>query len=469
MPLLKLLPLCVKVEGRRCLIVGGGPVAWRRAQSLANAGAVLTVISSEIIPVFAQYMEEHMGQDKMILCRRAATLDDVTAQFMLVVAATNNKALNAQIAAKARQERCLVNVADDAQNCDITFPSVLERAPLQIAVSSGSASPILSKMLVRRLRAAIPHGYGQLASLVGLYRRAVIERFPDIQQRRAFWEKVLNGAVAESVFSGRAAKAEQLLKTELQQPTAQKRGEVYLIGAGPGDPDLLTVRAVRLLNQCDVIVYDRLVSPEILAMFGEGQEMLYVGKQRAKHSMPQNNINQILVDLAKQGKTVARLKGGDPFIFGRGGEEIATLAQQQVPFQVIPGITAAAGCASYSGIPLTHRDYAQSVRLITGQLQDGSVNLNWQQLIDSDQTLVFYMGLNGFPLISRKLMEHGMPKTMPVALIEKGTTLAQTVHIASLDSIGDYLKTHSVASPSLFIVGEVVKLHHDLAWFEAGV
>ncbi|MFT5261022.1 MAG: uroporphyrin-III C-methyltransferase/precorrin-2 dehydrogenase/sirohydrochlorin ferrochelatase [Saprospiraceae bacterium] len=458
----KLLPLSVNVKGKPCLMIGGGPVAFRRTKSLVNAGAKLEIISERVLPELEEFIRLHQ-----IPCSlRSANLDDVEARFMIVVVATDNRALNSELTVLAKQYNSLVNVSDDAQACDIAFPSVLDRDPLQIAISSGSASPILSKMLMRRLRSVIPSGYGQLASLVGHYRKQVIQAFPDIEQRKAFWERALNGAVAESVFSGNSDKAESLLKSELQQPLEKKRGEVYLIGAGPGDPDLLTVRAVRLLNQVEVIVYDRLVSPEILAMFGEDQEMVYVGKQRSNHSVPQNNINQILVDYAKQGKTVARLKGGDPFIFGRGGEEIETLAQQQIPFQVIPGITAAAGCASYSGIPLTHRDYAQSVRFITGQLKDGSVNLNWSELTDTDQTLVFYMGLNGFPIISKKLIEHGVAPTHPVALIEKGTTPQQKVHIASLGSITDYLKSHSVSSPSLFIVGEVVNLHSQLAWFE---
>ena len=462
-PHLNLLPLSVNVKDKPCLIVGGGPVAFRRAKTLTAAGALLEIVSNEVLPEFAMFIE----QNDIPLSLRGAVIEDVELKFMLVVAATSDRKLNADIAAKAKQQNILVNVADNAQACDITFPSVLNRDPLQIAISSGSASPMLSKMLIRRLRSVIPSGYGQLANLLGHYRKQAINRFPDIEQRKYFWERVLNGTVAESVFSGHSEKAESLLKHELQRPLGGKRGEVYLIGAGPGDPDLLTVRAVRLLYQADVIVYDRLVSPEILAMFGEDQEMTYVGKQRADHSVGQNSINHILADYAMQGKVVARLKGGDPFIFGRGGEEIETLAQKQIPFQVIPGITAAAGCASYSGIPLTHRDYAQSVRFITGQLKDGSVDLNWPQLIDTDQTLVFYMGLNGFPIISEKLIEHGLSTSIPVALIEKGTTSQQRVHISDLGAISDYLSSNSVTSPSLFIVGNVVALHKKLMWYKA--
>ena len=459
-----LLPLSINVSGKPCLVVGGGPVAYRRAQSLASAGAVLEIISLAVIPAFQDFIEKN----RIAFNQRAASADDVSTRFALIVTATNDREVNEQIAQQAKRSLVLVNVADDAQSCDIIFPSVLNREPLQIAISSGSASPILSKMLIRKLRTVIPSGYGKLATLVGAYRKEVVNKFPELNQRKDFWQQMLSGAVGESVFSGHAEKAEALLQAALQSwDSSPRMGEVYLIGAGPGDPDLLTVRAVRLLYQADVIVYDRLVSPEILAMFGEDQEMVYVGKQRANHSVPQNNINQILVDLAKQGKTVARLKGGDPFIFGRGGEEIETLAQENISFQVIPGITAASGCASYSGIPLTHRDYAQSVRFVTGQLKEGSVDLNWSQLIDADQTLVFYMGLIGFPVICEKLIEHGLAKSMPIALIEKGTTLEQKVHISDLASITQYLQDNVVSSPSLFIVGEVVKLHQQLAWFES--
>lgn len=459
-----LLPLSINLDGKPSLIVGGGPVAFRRARALATAGAQIEVVSPTVTAEFAAFIEQHNAT----LSLRAASADDVSHRLAIVVTATDNRQVNHEIAQRAKKCKVLVNVADDAQSCDITFPSVLHREPLQIAISSGSASPILSKMLIRRLRGVIPSGYGQLASLVGRYKKQVVNKFPDINLRKKFWERILNGAVAENVFSGHPDKAEEILQSALSDPTRDKgSGEVYLIGAGPGDPDLLTVRAVRLLYQAEVIVYDRLVSPEILAMFGEDQEMLYVGKQRANHSVAQKNINQILVDFAKQGKTIARLKGGDPFIFGRGGEEIETLAQENISFQVIPGITAAAGCASYSGIPLTHRDYAQSVRFVTGQLKDGSVDLNWPQLIDTDQTLVFYMGLNGFPVICKNLIEHGMRAETPVALIEKGTTLDQRVHISNLGSIAQYLRDNAVSSPSLFIVGEVVKLHQNLAWFES--
>ena len=316
----------------------------------------------------------------------------------------------------------------------------------------------------------MPKAYGQLARLVGAYRTRVKEALPSTTERSIFWHQVLQGPVAEAVFSGKHSEAESLLKTHLREANngldkVMSNGEVFLIGAGPGDPDLLTLRAFRLLQKADVVLYDALVSDGVMALVPESVERVYVGKRRANHSVPQTGINQLLVDYAKQGKRVARLKGGDPFIFGRGGEEIETLAEQHVPFQVVPGITAASGCSAYSGIPLTHRNYAQSVRFVTGQLRDGSVDLPWPELVVEGQTLVFYMGLKGLPIICERLISNGMDEKMPVALIEKGTTQDQRVLVSELGQLPAMIKEEQVMSPSLFVVGRVVSLHDKLAWF----
>ena len=307
---------------------------------------------------------------------------------------------------------------------------------------------------------------------MGAYRTRVKEALPSTTERSIFWHQVLQGPVAEAVFSGKHSEAERLLKTHLREADngldkVMSNGEVFLIGAGPGDPDLLTLRAFRLLQKADVVLYDALVSDGVMALVPESVERVYVGKRRANHSVPQTAINQLLVDYAKQGKRVARLKGGDPFIFGRGGEEIETLAEQHVPFQVVPGITAASGCSAYSGIPLTHRNYAQSVRFVTGQLRDGSVNLPWPELIVEGQTLVFYMGLKGLPIICERLISNGMDEKMPVALIEKGTTQDQRVLVSELGQLAAIIKDEQVMSPSLFVVGRVVSLHDKLAWFRS--
>jgi len=303
---------------------------------------------------------------------------------------------------------------------------------------------------------------------MGRYREAIKAALPKERDRRMFWEKVVQGPIAELFFSGRNAEAEQQLQLSLENSTKANAevGEVWLIGAGPGDPDLLTFRALRLMQQADVVLYDRLVSPEILNLCRRDADRIYVGKRRADHAVPQGDINQRLVDLALQGKSVVRLKGGDPFIFGRGGEEIELLAQSGVPFQIVPGITAASGCATYAGIPLTHRDHAQSCVFITGHLKDGTVDLNWRMLANPNQTVVIYMGLIGLPYICQKLIEHGVSSSMPIALIEQGTTNRQRVYTGELATMPSIIENKHVKAPTLIIIGSVVSLHEDLSWFK---
>jgi uroporphyrin-III C-methyltransferase/precorrin-2 dehydrogenase/sirohydrochlorin ferrochelatase len=348
------------------------------------------------------------------------------------------------------------------------MPSIIDRSPVIAAVSTGGASPVLARLIRSRLESLIPAGYGRLAELAGKFRERVKDRFEDPADRRRFWDCILQGSVAERVFSGHMREAEVLMENELGRGTLQPgMGEVYLVGGGPGDPDLLTFRALRLMQQADVVVYDRLVAKAVLEMTRSDAERIYVGKERDKHTMRQEEINQLLADLAKQGKRVIRLKGGDPFIFGRGGEEIDTLASQGVPFQVVPGITAASGCASYAGIPLTHRDYAQSVTFVTGHLKDNSMNLNWQQLAQPSQTVVFYMGLKGLPVISRELQAHGMPGDTPAALVQQGTTHQQRVFTGTVASLPQIVEREQPKPPTLIIVGDVVKLQEKLSWFDA--
>jgi uroporphyrin-III C-methyltransferase/precorrin-2 dehydrogenase/sirohydrochlorin ferrochelatase len=280
----------------------------------------------------------------------------------------------------------------------------------------------------------------------------------------------LQGPAAELVLNGQEEAAEKIIATEIaREDQSITQGEVYLVGGGPGDPELLTLRALRLMQQADVVLYDRLVSDGVMELVRRDAERIYVGKRRSEHAMQQENINQLLVDLAKQGKRVLRLKGGDPFIFGRGGEEIELLAQNHIPFQVVPGITAASGCAAYAGIPLTHRDYAQSVRFVTGHLKSNDPNVQWPELANPTQTIVFYMGLLGLRDICESLVAHGRAATTPVALIERGTTQQQRVLIADLATIADVVASQEVHAPTLFIVGDVVKLHENLKWFKSSM
>jgi uroporphyrin-III C-methyltransferase/precorrin-2 dehydrogenase/sirohydrochlorin ferrochelatase len=348
------------------------------------------------------------------------------------------------------------------------MPSVIDRSPVVVAVSSGAASPVLARLVRTRLESMLPAGYGRLAELCARFRDQVKQRFAAPIDRRRFWDRVLQGGVAERVFSGHLEEAGAAMERELAQATpTQGQGEVYLVGAGPGDPDLLTFRALRLMQQADVVVYDRLVARPILDLVRRDARHIYVGKERNNHVMRQEEINELLARLALEGHRVVRLKGGDPFIFGRGGEEIDTLAAQGIPFQVVPGVTAAAGCAAYAGIPLTHRDYAQSVTFVTGHLKDGTINLNWPQLAQPRQTVVFYMGLVGLAVIRAQLLAHGVPPEMPIALVQQGTTHLQRVFTGTLENIERVVEREQPKPPTLIIVGEVVKLRERLAWFQA--
>jgi uroporphyrin-III C-methyltransferase/precorrin-2 dehydrogenase/sirohydrochlorin ferrochelatase len=383
----------------------------------------------------------------------------------LVIAATHDPTVNRHIAELCHARGLPVNVVDQLALCSFIMPAIIDRSPILIAVSTGGSSPVLARLLREHLESLIPSAYGRLAILTANFRDKVRQHVP-APRRKAFWEKILRGPIAEMVLTGRENAARDALESTLASNIKEEpAGEVYLVGAGPGDPDLLTLRALRLMQQADVVLYDRLVSPTILELTRRDAERIYVGKARNQHTLCQEETNQLLVKLAKRGKRVLRLKGGDPFIFGRGGEEIQTLSQEGVSFQVVPGITAASGCAAYAGIPLTHRDYAQSCVFVTGNLKNDAVNLNWNNLVQPQQTVVIYMGLHGIEMICEKLMEYGLPANFPAALVEQGTTSMQRVHIATLASLAEHVKNADVRAPTLIIVGEVVKLHKNLAWF----
>ncbi|WP_455230825.1 siroheme synthase CysG [Geopseudomonas aromaticivorans] len=455
------LPLFHNLRGRRVLVVGGGEIALRKARLLAEAGATLRVVAPRIEPGLRSLVEQGGGELILRGYREADLYGCV-----LVIAATDDDQLNARVSRNAYARNLPVNVVDAPELCSVIFPAIVDRSPLMVAVSSGGDAPVLTRLMRARLETLIPSAYGRLAGLAQKFRGAVKQRFADVQQRRVFWEEVFQGPVAEQVLAGRDVEAERLLADKLAGSRERELGEVYLVGAGPGDPDLLTFRALRLMQQADVVLYDRLVAPAIVDMCRRDAERIYVGKRRSEHALPQEQINQQLVVLAKQGKRVLRLKGGDPFIFGRGGEEIEELAAEGIPFQVVPGITAASGCSAYAGIPLTHRDYAQSVRFVTGHLKDNSCNLPWGDLVAPGQTLVFYMGLVGLPVICEQLIRHGCAADMPAALVQQGTTPSQRVFTGTLADLPQLVAQHEVHAPTLVIVGEVVRLRDKLAWFE---
>lgn len=456
---MQFLPLFHKLQGRPVLVVGGGEVALRKARLLAEAGACLRVVAPDV----RRELQAMAGEQGVFL--RGYQSDDLQG-VGLVIAATDDEPLNARISAEAQALGIPVNVVDAPALCSVIFPAIVDRSPLIVAVSSGGDAPVLARLIRAKIETWIPATYGQLANLGKRFRERVKQLFPDVQQRRVFWEDVFQGQIAESVFAGKLEEGERLLEARLAGAAPRALGEVYLVGAGPGDPDLLTFRALRLMQQADVVLYDRLVAPAIIDLCRRDAERIYVGKRRADHAVPQEQINQLLIDLARQGKRVLRLKGGDPFIFGRGGEEIEQLAAEDIPFQVVPGITAASGCAAYAGIPLTHRDHAQSVRFVTGHLKDGSSNLPWKDLVAPGQTLVFYMGLAGLSGICEQLIAHGRSAATPAALVQQGTTQNQRVFTGTLETLPQLVAQHEVHAPTLVIVGEVVTLRDKLAWFE---
>ena len=455
------MPIMLRLQGHKVLVVGGGQVAVRKVAMLLRAGAIVRLVADTVDPSLAQSLcdSPHEVLEKHF---QPEDIDSVR----LVVAATDDNAVNLQVYNESQQRCVPVNVVDNPALCDFIFPSIVDRSPVIVAVSSGGNSPVLARLLRSRLETYIPSGFGNLADLLGNYRVKVKKVIPSMSQRMRFWESVMSGPVAEQMMSGKKEKAEQLLDSALEQSEhISTTGEVYLVGAGPGDPDLLTFRALRLMQQADVVLFDRLVSEQILNMTRQDAEKIHVGKQRKQHTMPQQDISKMLVSLANEGKRVLRLKGGDPFIFGRGGEEIEELAAAGIPFQVVPGITAASGCAAYAGIPLTHRDYSQSVRFVTGHLKNDTCDLDWKKLAEeAEQTLVFYMGLVSLPIICQELINHGMASDKPIALIQQGTTPSQKVFVGTLATLPDIIASQEVQAPTLIIVGDVVRLHDKLAW-----
>ena len=454
------LPIFYKLQTRQVLLVGGGQIALRKARLLLRAGAHIRLVAKRIHPELVDFLQ---GQEHVLL-ERAYQQDDML-DVALVVAATDDSELNRQIFRQAQSRNIPVNVVDQPDLCSFIFPSIVDRDPVIVAVSSGGRSPVLARLLRARLETFIPSSYGRLARFLGAYRNRVKSLITSASQRMRFWENVINGPVAETLLAGKDDQAEALLEKLLEQnQDAQQTGEVYLVGAGPGDPDLLTFRALRLMQQADVVLYDRLVSEQILNMTRQDAEKIHVGKQRQQHTMPQQDISALLVSLAQAGKRVLRLKGGDPFIFGRGGEEIEELAAARIPFQVVPGITAASGCSCYSGIPLTHREFAQSVVFVTGHMKNDQCNLNWQQLVLENQTVVIYMGLISLSYICGELINHGRHKNTPAALIQQGTTPQQKVLTGTLETLPGIVEAEEVRAPTLIIIGEVVSLHDRLAW-----
>ncbi len=458
-------PLFVDLQHRQCLVIGAGPIALRKIRALMKSGTQLTVIAEQAC---TQVQSLHQ-QGRLELT--STRFDPQTFNFdgvYLVVAATDDHSLNTRTAERCRQLGLLCNVVSGSESGDLVLPSIIDRSPMMIALHSGGRSPTLTRYMKRQLEAFIPQNAARLVTWAEAWRTKVKEIIDSPIVRQRFWDRLLSGVAAEHVLADQAPAADDIISARLAKAEAgQHHGEVFLVGAGPGDPELLTLKALRLIQQADVVLYDRLVSEPILALLPDSCERIYVGKRQADHAVPQSDINQTLVDLAQQGRNVLRLKGGDPFIFGRGGEEIELLAENNVAFQVVPGITAASGCASYSGIPLTHRDYSQSVRFVTGHLRSNEVNLPWPELAQEGQTLVFYMGLTGLSAICQSLIDNGRERLTPAAVIERGTTPEQRVIVGDLSSLPALVEKQQVKAPTLLIIGEVVGLHGSLSWYKS--
>ncbi|HDX8352466.1 TPA: uroporphyrinogen-III C-methyltransferase [Aeromonas dhakensis] len=455
------LPIFCRLDNKPVLLVGGGEVAQRKARLLLDAGAQLTVVAPELDPELAE-----LAANGSIEWLAGEFAPQQLAGKWLVVAATDRREVNALVYQSANQARIFANVVDDPKRSSFIMPSIIDRSPLMVAISSGGKAPVLARLLREKLEAMLPQHLGAVAAFAGSLRDRVKARFTSMGERRRFWERLLGAdRLGQALARGDHASAHQLADT-LFAEESKAHGEVVLVGAGPGDPGLLTLHALRQMQQADVVVYDRLVSDEVMALVRRDAKRIFVGKQAGNHCVPQEGINQLLLEEAKKGQRVVRLKGGDPFIFGRGGEELETLVGTGIGFQVVPGITAASGCAAYAGIPLTHRDHAQSVRFVTAHGKGGAQDLDWPLLAKDRQTLVFYMGLSSCATIREQLLAHGKGGDTPVALIERGTQPSQRVIRGTLDQLPEL--TIGVESPALIMVGSVVTLADSLAWFGQG-
>jgi uroporphyrin-III C-methyltransferase/precorrin-2 dehydrogenase/sirohydrochlorin ferrochelatase len=459
---MELLPVSLVVKGKRCVVVGAGEVASRKVRMLRKAQALVAVVAPDL-------------GDDLSRSHARGEIEHVAAHFrpehldgaLLVIAATDDTQVNHAVHAAAIARGIPVNVVDQPRLCTFAMPAIIDRSPILIAISSGGVAPVLARLLRARLESLVPATFGRLAALGEQFRAIVKRRIIHPESRRLFWERVFQGPISELALAGRDEAARQAFEAALEHAEGQEpqRGEVYLVGAGPGDPDLLTFRALRLMQQADVVVYDHLVGEGILELVRRDAHLIYVGKESSNHTLPQEDINELLVRLARQGKRVLRLKGGDPFIFGRGGEEIETLSAHGIAFQVVPGVTAASGMSCYAGIPLTHRDHAHSCVFVTGHLKDGSVDLDWPALARPAQTVVVYMGMAALSEICRQLIRHGLSAATSAAVVQNATTRKQRVVSGSLETLPHLAKAAGMKSPALIVVGEVVTLRRKLEWF----
>lgn len=467
---MKYLPVFTDLNQQLVLVIGGGDIALRKVRLLHAAGAQIKIISRQFDPEL-QAMASDDPQIKLV--QKTFHDNDLLDEQppILVIAATDDQQLNQQIAALSKQHNILFNAVDAPAISTFIFPAIVDRSPIVVAISSGGDAPVLARRLREKLETLLPMHLASLGNLMGRFRAKVKAQFASINQRRSFWEQVLSSSVVSLLSQNRHIEAETELNKQLDNQSTnhatpvQAKGEVYIVGGGPGDPDLLTIKALQLMQQADIVVHDGLISEQVLNLVRRDADRVNVSKSATHHSVPQEQINQMLIDYARQGHKVCRLKGGDPFIFGRGGEEVEALIAADINYQIVPGITAAAGCSAYAGIPLTHRDHAQTIQFVTGHCRKNGTEPDWRSLAQSQQTLVIYMGLINSGTIASQLIAHGRATNTPVALIEHGTLHQQRVITGQLHQLNTLIQQHQIQSPALIIIGEVVSLHSQFQWF----
>jgi len=456
---MKRFPLFVNLDKLPVLVVGGGDIAERKINLIIKANANVEVLARK----FSPSVEQLISKKKLKKIKKSLDISSLDKNYSLIIAATDNKQINKKLFNFATKNNILINVVDQPELCTCTFGSIVERGDLVIAISTGGSAPVFARNLREKFETLLPQSTKQLIDFSSTIREKVIRSFSQFNKRRIFWELFFdNFATKKNITKSNLTKLSNQLIKSLRNKNS---GEVFLVGAGPGDPELLTLRALHLIQKADVCIYDNLVSKEILELVRRDAHMIYAGKLRNNHTIEQKEINRLLVAYAKKGLRVLRLKGGDPFMFGRGGEEISELMVKKIKFQVVPGITAATGVSAYAGIPLTHRDYSQSCMFITGHEKNGVLNINWNNLINENQTIVIYMGLNSLPTIAQNLIDYGMRKNMPIALVQEGTTENQKVLVSTISRVNTKILKNDIQSPVIIIIGEVVKLRKTIKWF----
>lgn len=452
------LPIFLDVAGKKVIVDGGTTVAARRVERALSAGALVESFD----PAPGDELRAFFDQENLTHHDRVPVEADFEG-CLVAWGASEVAERDALLYASVKKYGGLANVADERAYCDFITPSVVERDPLTIAISTGGAAPVVARILRARVEAMLPAAYGRLADFLSGYRDRISARVRGGTARRRFWENLIEGSVGDAFLAGDEALAAKLIEGDLSGGnTGLKRGEVWLVGAGPGDPDLLTFKALRMMQHADVVLYDRLVGDGVLDLVRRDAERINVGKRAGDHVMSQDEITALIIDRAGKGQRVLRLKGGDPFIFGRGGEELEDVAVHDIPVVVVPGITAAAGCGSSAGIPLTHRDHAQSVVFVTAHGKDGLLPHDWARLARNDQTVVVYMGLRFVAEIAAAAMAQGVSQDMPIAVVDNGTRTTQRVVTGTLADIGDRVKAAKLKGPALIMIGTVVSMRDTL-------